>query len=406
MKTNRFVSRILASTLLAGLVWGATLPAHASNHLSSPTAAQDRGANIADHWAFLDPNDNTQLVLILSTQGFIVSSEHFGEVIFDSNIRYRFVLSAGLNPYAASSIDVTYSPGLGRLTTQTATVSLPGGYTFTAPTTLSNQEYTAPPQVVTTDPVTRAKFFAGAAADPFFLDDTGANRLVASSLAHPGNPDFSLLGQRRGRNTYAGFNTLITAIRVPVALVNPGGANLLGVYVETQRRRIQEITYFGSYAPDGQGEWRTLNREGNPLVTNGLIPAAFKNAYQGLPPIVDAFGVFRPFLVQDLQNFGTDAAHIGAILQQIQVYGDILRINLGVPNRGPEGGNNPDGGYAHGGGRRLLDDVVDITFTNLHNGIPTTDFVNRPDKPLRNAFPFVADPYQPFRPGEDDHTQQ
>src|SRR5260370_41546454 len=141
---------------------------YASNHLSSPTGAQDRGANISDHWAFLDPNDNTRLVLILSTQGFIVSSEHFGEVIFDNNLRYRFVITRGNETTSNTFIDVTYSPGLGRLTTQTATISLPGGKTFTAPTTVSNQNYTAPPQVVTTDPITVAQCFAGSAADPIF----------------------------------------------------------------------------------------------------------------------------------------------------------------------------------------------------------------------------------------------
>lgn len=43
-----------------------------------------------------------------------------------------------------------------------------------------------------------ARFFGGGADDPFFLDDTGATRLVASSIAHPGNPDKSLLGFRQG----------------------------------------------------------------------------------------------------------------------------------------------------------------------------------------------------------------
>jgi hypothetical protein len=153
-------------------------PLFASNHLSSPTGAQDRGANISDHWAFLDPNDNSQLVLILGTQGFIVSSEHFGIIIFDHNIRYRFAISCDFSPEPTAFIDVRYSPGLGRLTTQTATVTLPNGYSFTAPTTVATQDYSPPQPVVTTDRVTGVEFFAGAAADPFFLDDTGANCLM------------------------------------------------------------------------------------------------------------------------------------------------------------------------------------------------------------------------------------
>jgi hypothetical protein len=397
------ITSSFSAGVLAALILALPTPLWASNHLSSPAGAQDRGANIADHWAFLDPNDNSQLVLILSTQGFIVSSEHFGEVIFDNNIRYRFAITHDFDPRAVAFIDVTYSPGLGRLTTQTATINLPGGFTFSALTTVATQDFTAPPQVVTTDPVTGAQFFAGAAADPFFLDDTGANRFVASSLQNPGRPDRSLLGAR-GRNTYAGFNTLITAVRIPVALVR-GNATIIGVYTETQRRRLQIVTEDGSV--DGsKGDFENINREGLPLVTNGLIPAPFKNEYQGANPEDDARGDFRDFLIRDLQNFGTDAAHINAILDLIQVHGDILRINLAVPNRGPQGGNNPDGGFDHQGGRRLLDDVVTSTFTSINNGERLSDNVPAPDRTPRDVFPFVADPNQPFLPGQDDRTRQ
>src|SRR6202047_3059015 len=115
MQTHKTaITSSFSAGVLAALILALPPPLWASNPLSSPTGAQDRGANIADHWAFLDPNDNTQLVLILSTQGFIVSSEHFGEVIFDSNLRYRFVITHGNETTSNTNIDVTYSPGLGR----------------------------------------------------------------------------------------------------------------------------------------------------------------------------------------------------------------------------------------------------------------------------------------------------
>ncbi len=118
---------------------------------------------------------------MMSTQGFVVSGEHFGMVIFDPNIRYRFEIENTGDAKPDTFVDVTYSKGIGRLTSQTATIKLPGGRTFTAPTTIANQEpYPAvPPQpVVTTDLESNARFYGGAADDPFFLDDTGANRFV------------------------------------------------------------------------------------------------------------------------------------------------------------------------------------------------------------------------------------
>jgi len=390
----------------------------ASDHIDSPTVAQDRGSDIADMWAFLDPNDNSQVILMMSTQGFVVSGEHFGEVIFDHNIRYRFEIENTGDAKPDLFLDVNYSPGLGRLTTQTATITLSDKETnkaknpralvsFTAPTTLSNQEpqpIPAPPPVVTIN-ATGTKFFAGAADDPFFLDDTGANRFVASSLAHPGHPDTSLLGFRQGRDTYAGFNTLITAVSIPARLLRGANTNVIGINAITQRQKNQMITE-GSVT--GSGDYVNVDRQGNPLVNNGLISAPRKDEYNGASTEDDARGRFAADLTRNLQNFGTDNAHINAILDVIQRKGDILRLDLAVQNFGPQGGNNPAGGFGHMGGRRLVDDVVDATFTLINNGVPLTDFVNANEVTFRNVFPFVADPTQPFPPGQqpDDHTRQ
>jgi len=395
---------------LAALTGAARL--QASDHIDSPTVAQDRGSDIADLYAFVDPNDSSQVVLIGSTQGFIVSGEHFGMVIFDHNIRYRFAIENTGDAMPDLFLEVNYSPGLGRLTTQTARIILKdreGNQTmnFTAPTTVSNQRprpAPAPEPVVTTDSVTGAKFFGGAGDDPFFLDDTGANRLVASSLANPGNPNKSLLGFRQGRDTYAGFNTMITAVRVPAALLR-GASSEIGVNFVTQRRSNQVIA---DGAVTGQGLYVNVDRQGNPGVVNFLITAALKNGYNGARTAEDAAGRFAEDLTQNLQNFGTDAAHINAILDVIQRNGDILRLDLTVPNSGPQGGNNPAGGFGNLGGRRLVDDVVDDVFTLINNDELLTDFVDANEIPFRDNFPFVADPTQPFPPGDeaDDHTRQ
>ncbi len=409
--------KIFLAAVAVALASGTRL--QASDHIDSPTIAQDRGSDIADMYAFLDPNDNSQVVLVASTQGFIVSGEHFGMVIFDHNIRYRFEIENTGDAKPDLFLDINYSPGVGRLTTQTASIALGDRenmdrdndrrtlLNFSAPTTLSNQEprpIPAPAPVVTTDSRSGAKFFGGAADDPFFLDDTGANRFVASSLAHPGNPDRSLFGFRQGRDTYAGFNTMITAVSVPAALLR-GNSQVIGINFVTQRRTNQK-NRGGSVT--GSGPYVTVDRQGNPLVNNGLIAATRKDEYNGATTEDDARGRFTANLVQSLRNLATDDAHINAILDVIQRKGDILRLDLRVPNFGPQGGNNPSGGFANGGGRRLVDDVVDGVFTLINNGVLLTDFVNGNEVPFRDVFPFVADPTQPFPPGQDpdDHTRQ
>ncbi len=111
----------------------------ASNHIDSPISTQERGANITDHWAFLDPNDNSKVVLIMGTQGFIIPGEHFGMSIFDSHLRYRWMISNSVNARPDEYIDVTYAPGVGRLTAQSATITLPNGKQFTGQTTVATQ---------------------------------------------------------------------------------------------------------------------------------------------------------------------------------------------------------------------------------------------------------------------------
>ncbi len=407
---NNFRSKSLAFTAFL-LTLGMTilpLPAtrtNASDHIDSPIITQDRGSDLADTFAFLDPNDNSKVILIMSTQAFVVSGEHFGMAIFDHNIRYRFEIENTGDAKPDQFVDVNYSPGLGRVTPQTATIELPNGKKFTAPTTVSDQEYKAPEFVVTNNSENNVVFYAGVADDPFFLDDTGANRTVASAIMNPGNPNTKLLSERGGRDTYAGFNTLITALSVPASMLK-GKGNVIGINAVTQRRERQKIGK--NNLIEGDGDWITVDRDGGPLVNNGLIPPPRKDEYNAASTEDDAKGRFKEDIVKSLKAFNTDDAHIAMLAKAAVEKGDILRLDLTVPNKGAGGGNNRDGGFGKMGGRRLQDDVVDMTFTIINNGKPLGDKVDGNDVPFLNQFPFVAKPTQPFPSGSgpDDKTRQ
>ncbi len=398
---NRYAKPI-AGAITLGAALGIWLlpPARtvASNHIDSPLTAQDRGANIADHYAFLDPNDNSKIVLIMSTQGFIVSSEHFGMGIFDPNLRYRWEFASGDDVTPNKYIDVYYSPGLGHLTGQTAMIVLPDGHRFTAPTTIAVQTPRPNPPVITTDQATGVRFFGGVMDDPFFLDDTGANLFVASSVMHPGHPERSLLGRRGGRNTYAGFNTMITAIELPVRMVK-GTSDVIAIDTVTQRQRDQTLRPDGEIF--GSGDIQTVDREGVPFANNVLIPPPLKSQFATSNTVEDARGKFRPAMIASLKALATDDAHIAKVLNLLQVHGDFLRLNVKVPNFGPGGGTNLGGGFLHNGGRRLQDDVSTETFTLINNGVRLTDNVLHDEQPFRSVFPFVADPNQPYPPGHE-----
>jgi len=408
----------------------------ASDHIDGPQLANDHASDINDMYFFLDPNDNTKVVMVMTINPFLISSEIIGQAIFDHNLRYRFEIENTGDARPDRFIDVTFTRGVGReIGPQTATITLPDGRTFTAPTNVPTQgadtnDITPPALTVTTDSVSQTSIFAGVTDDPFFLDNTAANRFVLSSVRTPGNPNRLVFANRAGfnapdgsdanadsqgpaplqgqavgvnqgagRDTYAGFSTLTIAISVPARMLrgvgtfgNRGG-NEIGLNGVTQRQMMQIVGTNGQVT--GTGEFITVDREGVPLVNNGLIPPPRKDEYNGAPTTDDAAGRFRADLITSLQNFGTNPTNINVFLNMIQVRGDILRLDVRIPNSGTGGGNNPDGGPANNGGRRLQDDVADATFTLINNGQPLGDFVDRNEFLFNNTFPFVAPQIMP-----------
>ena len=115
-------------------------PQNAADHGDAPFTAHDLGADLNDVYLFLDPTDNSRLVMIMTVHGFIVPGENSNFGIFDPAIRYRFELELTGDSRPDGAIEVRFSPRVsvgGSPQAQTATISLPNGRTFTAPATNS-----------------------------------------------------------------------------------------------------------------------------------------------------------------------------------------------------------------------------------------------------------------------------
>ncbi len=394
----------LAAAVTAGIGGQMAGDVAASDHIDAPILAQDHAADLNDTYAFLDPNDNSRLVIIMTTNPFIISAEAIGQSIFDHNLRYRFEIENTGDAVPDMFVDVRFGAGVGRFQPQSMTLQLHSG-TFrdgdpqaTGTTTVALQDDVPSEPVINTDEESDIIFFGGIADDPFFLDNTGANRLVVSTLVTPGNPRLDAFEERTGsdgvgRDTYSGFNTLAIAVSLPLELIR-GDGDVIGVNAVTQRQ-IVEVRLRNNRVRRLGGRFTNVDRSGTPLVVNGLIPPPRKDEYNGATTLDDANGRFRADLITSLNNLGTNEASRNMLLRMIQENGDILRLDLRVPNTGPGGGNNTSGGPANMGGRRLQDDVADATFTLINNGVALGDFVDRNDAPFRDTFPFVAFPIQP-----------
>jgi uncharacterized protein DUF4331 len=384
--------------LTVGLLGMALPRVQGADHGDGPNASNDASGDLNDIYAFLDPNNISNIIAIVTLRGFIPAGENANFGQFDHRILTAIEVELTGDATPDAFIAVQFSPQVSRTSPQTATVTFLNAaqarlFSFTAPTTISSIAPTAPTQTITTDPVTGIKFFAGMTDDPFFFDIPAFNRFTASVLA--GTPDPTQL--TRGRDSFAGYNTMAIALSVPRNLV-PAGVSRIGVGARTFR-------VSGTLGQPGFTLIEQIDREGVPAVNVALTPFGIKNAYNLGSPQQDAAGQFASGIVATLQALGTSQSNINFLAGLAVNNGDLLRLDLNTPNIGSGGGTNAAAAFPNG--RRLRDDVVDTLLTVITNGTITTgDNVNANEKPFQDTFPFLALPHQPFPSGTvDDFTR-
>jgi hypothetical protein len=403
----RFKIRKLA-ILITGLIIAiatATVPlptTNAADHAESTSVAGDPGADLADVFAFLDPNDNSKVVLALDVEGFVVPSELLNLSFFAPDVTYQFEIENTGDAAPDQRIDVTFSEQTSRTQPQTATIKLPNGQVFTAPTTVQTQNATPNPFAITNDPASGASFFAGITDDPFYFDIVGFNRFVASVLAGTPNP----AALQRGRDSFAGYNIHMIALELPAAMLRGPAGNLIGVNGVTLRAKQTHRIEDGGERTNGK--LIQVDRMATPAVNTALIPFPRKNEYNASTPVDDAAGRFAGSIVGTLTALGTNQANIGILAGVAVLNGDYLRLDLSVPNTSVGFGERvtTPGYTGFPNGRRPGDDTIDDLLFFIANQTPIGDSVNSNDVPLPATFPFFAPPQQPRATGViDDDTR-
>src|SRR5258705_13744127 len=79
-------SKLIAASLMAI----APIAVRAADHAEAPLVESDQAADIADVYTFLDPNDNSKVILAVDVHGFIVPSENGNLGGFDPDVLFRF----------------------------------------------------------------------------------------------------------------------------------------------------------------------------------------------------------------------------------------------------------------------------------------------------------------------------
>src|SRR2546421_435044 len=134
------IALILAAGITMSVLW--TRHMRAADHAEATGVAGDPGADLADVFAFLDPNDNSKVVLAMDVEGFVVPSELLNLSFFSPDVTFRFEIENTGDARPDAFPEVTFSPQTSRSTPQTATIRLFGrdgrapSFKFTAPTTV------------------------------------------------------------------------------------------------------------------------------------------------------------------------------------------------------------------------------------------------------------------------------
>lgn len=97
----------LMALMLAGAAFCWPANALAADHRDSPTADANPEGDIADVFAFLDPNDPSQLVLIMTVSGYSVPAQ--ANYAFANNILYQFKFSMTQNTVEDLVIQAKFS---------------------------------------------------------------------------------------------------------------------------------------------------------------------------------------------------------------------------------------------------------------------------------------------------------
>ncbi len=287
--------------------------------------------------------------------------------------------------------------------------------------------------------VSGVSVFAGMVDDPFFMDmggtyDTFNFRVAAGGgvLSPAADADDHT---NIAPDTVSGYAVNGIAIEVPVTLLTSTGnleaatskAATIGVWGTTSR---QQETFRTTIGASSSGPFIQVQREGNPLLQELTIGMGSKDTYSLSQPANDSqfsrfllnpplatffnaiYGIFPPVAPR------TDLLPLYRYLPPVAPSGtpagpiaDMLRLNTGiaptpVPSARRLGLLAGDlAGYPNG--RRLFDDVVDITFRIVGGGalagnacgenhnqpcnFNLGDGVNTNDVPFNSDFPYLGE---------------
>ncbi len=260
------------------------------------------------------------------------------------------------------------------------------------------------------------KIFAGPRDDGFYVN---IGRVF----------DLANLLTGTAQDNVAGYNCHAIALEIPTALLTADGqppapgasdANTLGVWASASRRQVRVLHRGGGES--NFGGWVQVSRLGLPLINEAVIGLQDKDKYNRTKPATDVanFGAYflNPVVVRDAEAVGIykalgvpqstvdalksnrldiiDTINIKASGHDIglDATGDVLRVDLGLDSRFPNGRPIPYGAAPN----KEQADVTDVLLSVIlaKGTLTVSDGAQANDVPYAKDFPYLALPHEGF----------
>jgi hypothetical protein len=451
-------------------------PVYAASHREAPITSLDHKADITDWYTFVSPERPDRVVMILNVDPFLEPANGPNYFPFDPGVLYEMKVDndndgvedvtfqfrfqteirapgvftgfvgnlAGIPPITAldgpgsEGFSLRQSFSVTRVTKDGST-SLTDGKNYYAlpsnvgPRTMPNYEALKAQAVY--DLGGGVRVFAGAIADPFYID-LGAAFDSLNFRKYAGGGVLSARIDADSRfnyapNTLTGFNVNTIVLEAPITMLTRDGKMhaagmkeaVIGTYGTTSRPKVTVLR--DSEKADPPATYAQVQRMGNPLINEVIIGTGSKDRFSMDDPKNDSqFAAFflEPLLAKIFASIGVPvpSAPRTDLLPLVQYMApicpgckkgdagpvaDLLRLNTGIPPV-PTARQHRLGFLAGDvagfpNGRRLNDDVFDIASRAVAGiladgakyGTPIGDGVNVPAVPTSDTFPYVASAY-------------
>ena len=319
------------------LFWSAS--ARAADHRDAPTVDGIPQGDLTDVFAFLDPNNSDDVVLIMNVNPFSVPAELPGYA-FSDDLLYQFKIDNTGDAVEDLVIEVTF-----RTTSAGQMVNVFGpmkpqvtGADAVPPQGHPNVSGAVNTVLSGNEGMT---VFAGTRDDPFVADIGQLFRILTGAQeVFRDYPTAPLLGHLRGRGLLAtpvggnsgvdgfgGFNVSSIQVELPASMIK-GATSEVNIWATVSRPVAQTHSPSGTQAT----KFLQFERMGQQLIATIFVPSSMRDAFNFGTPDKDVamFSSLIPNALTSTDRSGNTTAGRATVLHSLKLDGTVVATPNGV----------------------------------------------------------------------------